>query len=561
MSDPTLPVDLAAYLSPEWTLPENEGRPSEAAALHDVIAEGVATELVGYVLAFLKARDPAISTSDEEAVANLIHQHRHVNSTYCRRILSWLVSSRGVGASQALADDYMSYAPGPFREAVLLGYFISASATTKVGARDGSGGTELDDDSEETGSTFTANTDYSALTGSGSATKAKVKKLVALCNKYKAECALLRDRLLEMRANDIEMLQDKYRGAQLDLQKIKSRNLELKDRVQMLEAQLHEALMASSSGSSKRNPGRQARGSLPDEDTEESFRDALDAPPSSGKLTAVSGAAATEAAALRKQVKALEARVLSLQAAAAAAPAPKPATAATAATAAATPFSNQPKDGAAPAATKKTVKILDPLSKGTATDTPSPLQPPPPLLTTFSMLSLPQASQDKLSAALNAWIDYEVASSREVDRKVIQGLLEELRGGGGDTDVSSPAPSSSSSSSAAATTTGFGSAPLSSGDVGKSKSRAKALLKGKDLSRQQGARGAIWAFLLGGLLVIAGQSVQGQKISLSDLAEGLGWVLRWLDEVGLPVAFAAASRLGREAYTLSQSIAAAVSSK
>lgn len=557
MSESTLPVDLAAYLSPEWSLSESEGMPSEATALQDSVVDGVAAELVGYVLAFLKARDPAISTSDEEAVANLIHQHRHENSTYCRRILSWLVSSRGGGgASQALADDYMNYAPGPFREAVLLGHFISASATTKGGAREGSGVTEVDDDSEETGSTFTANTDYSALTGSGSATKAKVKKLVALCNKYKAECALLRDRLLEMRANDIEMLQDKYRGAQLDLQKIKSRNLELKDRVQMLEAQLHEALMASSSKSSKRNPGRQPRTEMPDEDAEGAFRDALGAPPLLGKPNAASGAVAEEAVALRRQVKSLEARVLSLQAAAVA-PAPKAATAATAVATA----SNQSKDGAAPAAMKKTVKIADPVSRGPATDAPAPaVQPPPPLLTTFSTLSLPQASQEKLSAALNAWIDFEVASSREVDRKVIQGLLEELRGGGANSDGSSPAPSSSSSSSAASAT-GSALASRSSEDVGKSKSSARIPLKGKDSSRQQGARGAIWAFLLGGLLVIAGQSVQGQKISLSDLAEGLGWALRWLNEIGLPAAFACAAWCGREAHALLQIIAAAAAGK
>jgi hypothetical protein len=104
-------------------------------------------------------------------------------------------------------------------------------------------------------------------------------------------------------------------------------------------------------------------------------------------------------------------------------------------------------------------------------------------------------------------------------------------------------------------------ASRSSEDVGKSKSSARIPLKGKDSSRQQGARGAIWAFLLGGLLVIAGQSVQGQKISLSDLAEGLGWALRWLNEIGLPAAFACAAWCGREAHALLQIIAAAAAGK
>ncbi len=70
----------------------------------------------------------------------------------------------------------------------------------------------------------------------------KLKRTLHVINRLKAENAMLKESLEEAKTNDMAMLRDKWRGAQQDLATIRKRNTEMKDRVQLLEAQLFAAL-------------------------------------------------------------------------------------------------------------------------------------------------------------------------------------------------------------------------------------------------------------------------------------------------------------------------------
>jgi len=70
----------------------------------------------------------------------------------------------------------------------------------------------------------------------------KLKRAVHTINRLKTESAMLKDSLQAAKASDMTLLQDKWRGAQADLTTIRRRNTELKDRVQVLEASLFDAL-------------------------------------------------------------------------------------------------------------------------------------------------------------------------------------------------------------------------------------------------------------------------------------------------------------------------------
>jgi len=70
----------------------------------------------------------------------------------------------------------------------------------------------------------------------------KLKRAVHTINRLKTESAMLKDSLQAAKASDMTLLQDKWRGAQADLATIRRRNAELKDRVQVLEANLFDAL-------------------------------------------------------------------------------------------------------------------------------------------------------------------------------------------------------------------------------------------------------------------------------------------------------------------------------
>ena len=72
--------------------------------------------------------------------------------------------------------------------------------------------------------------------------KQKLKRAVAQVQRLKQEVAMLRDALESARMNDVTLIEDRYRGSQADLANARKRNGELKDRVQVLEKNLFDAL-------------------------------------------------------------------------------------------------------------------------------------------------------------------------------------------------------------------------------------------------------------------------------------------------------------------------------
>ena len=254
--------------------------------------------------------------------------------------------------------------------------------------------------------------------------KKQIQKLTALVNRYKTDNAVLKERLKDLRGVDIDRLQDKLRGSALDLQTVRGRNVELKDRVQVLEAQLHEALSSSSSSSSSSGSGsggssaesggeygRRLPRSVGSERDEDGYSDAL--PPKSLARERERGSrdkdrdkerereraererTEAELLQLRRTVKALEAKIASVPVASA---------------------GGQPSSSAATASL-----ALGPAARA------SPK--PPPFSSTLQTLlpSSEPAVHKAVTAALHAWIDYETGLVKETDRKVIRGLLEEVR--------------------------------------------------------------------------------------------------------------------------------------
>jgi len=66
-----------------------------------------------------------------------------------------------------------------------------------------------------------------------------------IINRLKAEVALLRENLEAAKSEDIVLLSTKLRGAKEDISRLKSRNSEFKDRIQILEGSLHNALQTN----------------------------------------------------------------------------------------------------------------------------------------------------------------------------------------------------------------------------------------------------------------------------------------------------------------------------
>jgi hypothetical protein len=75
----------------------------------------------------------------------------------------------------------------------------------------------------------------------------KWKKAVLTISKLRKEVVVLQEELDNAKTNDIVILQDKYRGAQVDITTLRRRNTELKGRVQTLEAKLFDAISRNNS--------------------------------------------------------------------------------------------------------------------------------------------------------------------------------------------------------------------------------------------------------------------------------------------------------------------------
>jgi len=231
--------ELSAYLSPTWSFGEGaEAGAGVVEAEGSSIIETVTAELEAYALAFARSTRADLSAEDEQAISSVIAAHSQLNVDYCKRLLAWIVAeSAGSSAEPTqrllsrLIDNYMQYAPGPWREATLLACLPAALAAARLGstgtgtgkdqaraagAGTGTGqgpgtGTEADDDRDDnsdthslSGSTVTLATDLSGgpslLTGGGSgsgsasASKAKMQRLAQMCSKYKGEVAVLKER-------------------------------------------------------------------------------------------------------------------------------------------------------------------------------------------------------------------------------------------------------------------------------------------------------------------------------------------------------------------------------
>jgi len=101
----------------------------------------------------------------------------------------------------------------------------------------------MDDELSETTSILGGSLNNLNLTRSDQQKLAnKLKRAVHTINRLKTESAMLKDSLQAAKASDMTLLQDKWRGAQADLTTIRRRNTDLKDRVQVLEANLFDAL-------------------------------------------------------------------------------------------------------------------------------------------------------------------------------------------------------------------------------------------------------------------------------------------------------------------------------
>lgn len=68
------------------------------------------------------------------------------------------------------------------------------------------------------------------------------RKHQSIVQKLRAEIAILQDSLSKTDFVDVQTLQTKLRTSMLDLKRVKTLNFEMKDRVQLLEIRLHEAL-------------------------------------------------------------------------------------------------------------------------------------------------------------------------------------------------------------------------------------------------------------------------------------------------------------------------------
>lgn len=120
----------------------------------------------------------------------------------------------------------------------------------KVGTSDESNSTEHDatvslSGTDEFNDTHSIFSDSMSLASKASKLN-DAKKSVHKINKLKEENALLREALEKANASDVTMLKSKLRGSNADLVRLRQNNMELKDRIQVLEGRLFNALSLQS---------------------------------------------------------------------------------------------------------------------------------------------------------------------------------------------------------------------------------------------------------------------------------------------------------------------------
>jgi hypothetical protein len=144
-------VDTELLENPDWQYQIYDERSDAYLSITEMVASDlhsyVRTHIAAYMSAVALVTPPADDTSMEElvseldaAVAETITSHAVKNSAYCRRLAVWLSSmdltagklgitsessdteivARMLEFFNTICDEYMKYAPGPWRESTLI---------------------------------------------------------------------------------------------------------------------------------------------------------------------------------------------------------------------------------------------------------------------------------------------------------------------------------------------------------------------------------------------------------------------------------------------------------
>mmetsp|Transcript_3226 Transcript_3226/g.5012 ORF Transcript_3226/g.5012 Transcript_3226/m.5012 type:complete len:676 (+) Transcript_3226:131-2158(+) len=348
---------LSQYLAPEWTAQGKDSVKNDLNGVeyeyflyddkndsHMSITELVATDIVTVITTYLSAYTSSLMKSsslknmiendefrrirdrlDIEVVESL-RRNAVENSSYCRLVTRWVsnensiltdkqfldsISDSELGQAvieqfNKMCDEYMAYAPGPWRECVLLEYIRGVLMPQIVHAlmsrsvRNVSGHAVHRPDSPvvfasdsvvdpplitpekihsesteaEVSLSVSEGDDYDSISSGGDERRGALRDNVSVIsatssmrrkkstrrqraqdehlpprgnmhtlNKLKAEIAMLQERLERAEATDKVILQGKLRECRLDLQQLREKNADLTARVSELDAQLFDALM------------------------------------------------------------------------------------------------------------------------------------------------------------------------------------------------------------------------------------------------------------------------------------------------------------------------------
>jgi len=277
------------YLSPLWEREDGEMEQEEAEKEAEAAIAGaniaLTTQEVFSYLTKVQEAHRVGSGAEGESIEEMLATHADANSRYCRRLLMYLLKKhapwlfvKSIKRNLPSADErrttllqlfseYKEFAPGLWSTAVLLDALEQFILPSLFGTRDVTSSLASTSSLAATGGTYpswdmtepeeksrvssdgiddfddTSDT-HSMLSTSvtGESTSTRLKRAMLKMNRYKTEIAVLKEALQSARMTDVTLLRDKLRGAHADLTRVRQRNTELKDRVQILEAGLFRAL-------------------------------------------------------------------------------------------------------------------------------------------------------------------------------------------------------------------------------------------------------------------------------------------------------------------------------
>jgi hypothetical protein len=204
------------------------------------------------------------------AVSHSILTHEQENVAYCRRVWRWLCHDQGkLESLQALTHGnpshnrtiaglatvlteltstielYASYCPGPYRDSVLLDVLVTETlpalqvAISRSG--DDGGDDTISDDVSELGDGSVSEGRGGGRVSGGSSRK-QVQRQTQLIARLQRDLAVAKEAMKRTSQADVTMLNTKIRGYESDMTRLKHRNMDLRDRVQMLEKRLYESV-------------------------------------------------------------------------------------------------------------------------------------------------------------------------------------------------------------------------------------------------------------------------------------------------------------------------------